>query len=75
MTLLADAILIGLPVSNIIKSQLPKIQRFALVFVFSLGAFVMATTIVRLVSLSPLTTQGDLFCKQVLIQVLCVLQC
>jgi hypothetical protein len=63
MTLLADSILIGMPISNIIKLQLPKVQRFALVFVFSLGAFVMVTTIIRLVSLSPLQTQGDLLCE------------
>ena len=63
MTLLADTILIVLPIKNIAKLQLPRAQRIALVFVFSLGVFVMATTIVRLVSLSPLKTQGDLLCK------------
>ncbi|KAK5107610.1 hypothetical protein LTR62_000945 [Meristemomyces frigidus] len=59
MTLIADAILIALPINNIIRLQLPKAQRLALVFVFSLGIFVMATTIVRLVSLNPLAGQGD----------------
>ncbi|KAK4552317.1 hypothetical protein LTR86_010488 [Recurvomyces mirabilis] len=64
MTLIADAILVGLPISNLVKLQLPKAQRIALVFVFGLGIFVMATTIVRLVSLSPLASQGDLLWYQ-----------
>ncbi|KAK6386627.1 hypothetical protein LTR65_008826 [Meristemomyces frigidus] len=43
MTLTADAILIILPITNIIRLQLPKAQRVALLFVFSLGIFVMAS--------------------------------
>ncbi|KAK4540883.1 hypothetical protein LTR36_008825 [Oleoguttula mirabilis] len=64
MTLTADAILIILPITNIIRLQLPKAQRVALLFVFSLGIFVMACTIVRCVALGPTVSQKDVMYYQ-----------
>ena len=64
MTLTADTILIVLPMANLLRLQLPKAQKAALLFVFSLGVFVMACTIVRCVKLGPATSQQDVLCKR-----------
>lgn len=59
MTLLADTILIILPITNIVRLQLPKAQKVALLFVFSLGIFVMACTVVRCIALAPTVSAKD----------------
>ncbi|KAK4902644.1 hypothetical protein LTR27_000582 [Elasticomyces elasticus] len=64
MTLTADAILILLPVPDIVRLQLPRAQKAALLLVFSLGIFVMACTTIRCVALGPVVSQRDLFYYQ-----------
>ncbi|KAK6415770.1 hypothetical protein LTR95_017544, partial [Oleoguttula sp. CCFEE 5521] len=64
MTLTADTFLIVLPITNMIRLQLPKGQKAALLFVFSLGVFVMACTIVRCVQLGPAISQKDILYYQ-----------
>lgn len=64
MTLTADTILTALPMTNILHLQLPKAQKAALFFVFSLGVFVMTCTVVRCTKLGPAVLQKDILCKR-----------
>ncbi|KAK5056722.1 hypothetical protein LTR84_012254 [Exophiala bonariae] len=58
-TLVADVLLIVLPLNQIWQLKLPLSQKIGLVFVFSLGIFVMACTIIRCVALGPTVSQTD----------------
>ncbi|KEF54305.1 uncharacterized protein A1O9_09471 [Exophiala aquamarina CBS 119918] len=58
-TLLADLMLIILPMNQIVRLKLPLSQKIGLAFVFSLGIFVMACTIIRCVALGPTVSQND----------------
>ncbi|OAP65557.1 hypothetical protein AYL99_01529 [Fonsecaea erecta] len=59
LTIVADLVLIAMPVNQIVRLKLPLSQKLGLIFVFSLGVFVMACTIIRCVMLGPTTSQKD----------------
>ncbi|KAI1629388.1 integral membrane protein [Exophiala viscosa] len=58
-TIFADLLLIAMPMKQIAKLKLPISQKLGLIFVFSLGIFVMVCTIIRCVMLGPTTSKKD----------------
>ncbi|KAH8660195.1 hypothetical protein BX600DRAFT_467390 [Xylariales sp. PMI_506] len=59
MTILTDLMIIALPIFEIRKLHLPTIKKVMLSGLFSLGLFVIACTIIRMISVSPQTTASD----------------
>lgn len=59
-----DIAIIVLPIKQISTLRLPRAQKLGLMFLFSLGTFVIATTAIRIVSLGPSTTSSDSTCKK-----------
>ena len=64
LAIISDIAIIILPVKQISTLRLPRAQKAGLMFLFSLGIFVIATTAVRIVSLGPSTTSSDSTCKR-----------
>ena len=54
--------IILLPINEIRRLQLPNIKKVLLCMLFSLGIFVIACTVVRMVTVSPQTTAEDQTC-------------
>ncbi|KAI4596000.1 hypothetical protein KJ359_006292 [Pestalotiopsis sp. 9143b] len=59
MVIITDLMIIILPINETRRLQLPLAQKLMLVALFSLGLFVVACTVVRMVSVSPQTTATD----------------
>ncbi|KAH8203756.1 hypothetical protein TruAng_002049 [Truncatella angustata] len=62
MVILTDLMIMVLPINEIRRLQLPLTKKLLLASLFSLGFFVVACTIVRMVSVSPQTTAADQIC-------------
>lgn len=62
MVIITDLMIIILPINETRRLQLPLAQKLMLVALFSLGLFVVACTVVRMVSVSPQTTATDQIC-------------
>ncbi|KAL9105534.1 MAG: hypothetical protein Q9227_009308 [Pyrenula ochraceoflavens] len=59
MTILTDLAIIILPVREILRLNMPMAQKLGLAMLFSLGFFVMACTIVRMITVGPAITKTD----------------
>ncbi|MCJ1469421.1 hypothetical protein MMC07_008054 [Pseudocyphellaria aurata] len=52
LNILTDAIILGLPIHEVMKLQLPRREKLGLLLVFLLGAFVCVTSIVRVIAVA-----------------------
>jgi len=59
IAILTDVMIIALPISQLPALKLPRGQKIALAFLFSLGAFIIMTTVVRIATLGPAVTAAD----------------
>ncbi|KAL7943963.1 hypothetical protein V8C42DRAFT_358684 [Trichoderma barbatum] len=59
LNIVTDVLIIGLPINEIRRLQLPLVKKLLLCALFSLGIFVMACTIIRMITVSPQTTASD----------------
>ncbi|KAH8901437.1 hypothetical protein GQ53DRAFT_775991 [Thozetella sp. PMI_491] len=59
MIILTDLMIIVLPINEIRRLQLPLVKKLLISCLFSLGVFVIACTMVRMISVSPQTTASD----------------
>lgn len=55
--------IIGLPINEIRGLQLPLFKKVLLGCLFSLGVFVIACTVIRMITVSPQTTASDQTCQ------------
>lgn len=62
MIILTDVMIIVLPIIEIRKLQLAWVKKTLLACLFGLGIFVIACTIIRMVTVSPQTTASDQIC-------------
>jgi hypothetical protein len=63
MIILTDVMIIVLPILEIRKLQLPLVKKLLLGGLFSLGVFVIACTVYRMITVSPQTTAADQICE------------
>ncbi|ETR99789.1 hypothetical protein M419DRAFT_85523 [Trichoderma reesei RUT C-30] len=59
LNIVTDILIIGLPVNEIRRLQLPLARKLLLCALFSLGVFVIACTVIRMITVSPQTTASD----------------
>lgn len=59
MAIVTDLAIIGLPIYQLKRLQLPMGQKIGLSFMFSLGLFVVSCTIVRMIVVGPAVTAKD----------------
>jgi hypothetical protein len=63
LNIITDIMIICLPMYEIRRLQLPWSKKLLLCLLFSLGIFVIACTIVRMITVSPKTTAADQTCQ------------
>ncbi len=63
LNIVTDLMIIALPINQIRNLQLPLVKKILLLCLFSLGTFVIACTIIRMITVSPQTTATDQTCK------------
>jgi hypothetical protein len=63
LNIVTDTLIIGLPINEIRRLQLPMVKKLLLCGLFSLGTFVIACTIIRMITVSPQTTAQDQTCQ------------
>lgn len=63
MNIVTDMLIIGLPINEIRRLQLPLVKKLLLCALFSLGVFVIACTVIRMITVSPQTTASDQTCQ------------
>ncbi|KAJ4859624.1 hypothetical protein T069G_04612 [Trichoderma breve] len=59
LNIVTDMLIIGLPINEIRRLQLPLVKKLLLCALFSLGIFVIACTVIRMITVSPQTTASD----------------
>ncbi|RFU75018.1 hypothetical protein TARUN_7223 [Trichoderma arundinaceum] len=59
LNIVTDIMIIGLPLNEIRRLQLPLVKKLLLCALFSLGIFVIACTVIRMITVSPQTTASD----------------
>ncbi|PNP57416.1 hypothetical protein THARTR1_02413 [Trichoderma harzianum] len=59
LNIVTDILIIGLPINEIRRLQLPLVKKLLLCALFSLGIFVIACTVIRMITVSPQTTASD----------------
>ncbi|PTB63167.1 hypothetical protein BBK36DRAFT_7775 [Trichoderma citrinoviride] len=59
LNIVTDMLIIGLPVNEIRRLQLPLARKLLFCALFSLGVFVIACTVIRMITVSPQTTASD----------------
>ncbi|KAM0254863.1 hypothetical protein ACHAQJ_006355 [Trichoderma viride] len=59
LNIVTDFLTIALPINEIRRLQLPLIKKLLLCGLFSLGVFVIACTVIRMITVSPQTTAAD----------------
>ncbi|KAL6882216.1 hypothetical protein HDV57DRAFT_52500 [Trichoderma longibrachiatum] len=59
LNIVTDILIIGLPVNEIRRLQLRLARKLLLCALFSLGVFVIACTVIRMITVSPQTTAAD----------------
>ncbi|KAL7793847.1 hypothetical protein V8C37DRAFT_401700 [Trichoderma ceciliae] len=59
LNIVTDILIIGLPINEIRRLQLPLAKKLLLCALFSLGIFVIACTVIRMITVSPQTTASD----------------
>jgi hypothetical protein len=63
LVILTDIMIIVLPINEIRRLQLPLVKKLLLSGLFSLGVFVIACTVYRMITVSPQTTASDQICE------------
>lgn len=63
LNIVTDMLIIGLPINEIRRLQLPLVKKLLLCALFSLGIFVIACTVIRMITVSPQTTASDQTCQ------------
>jgi hypothetical protein len=63
MIILTDIMIIALPINEFRRLQLPLVKKILLCGLFSLGVFVIACTVYRMITVSPQTTAADQICE------------
>jgi hypothetical protein len=63
MIILTDIFIIVLPINEIRRLQLPLVKKVLLAALFSLGVFVIACTVIRMITVTPQTTASDQTCE------------
>ncbi|KAL7931949.1 hypothetical protein V8C35DRAFT_308954 [Trichoderma chlorosporum] len=59
LNIITDLLIIVLPLNEIRRLQLPMMKKLLLGGLFSLGVFVIACTVIRMITVSPQTTASD----------------
>ncbi|KAL6862266.1 hypothetical protein J3F83DRAFT_745619 [Trichoderma novae-zelandiae] len=59
LNIVTDVLIIGLPLNEIRRLQLRLARKLLLCALFSLGVFVIACTVIRMITVSPQTTASD----------------